>query len=123
MERKIKEGLNEVVQLYIDEKPRLAINDISTYHKFILERILNEDKLKFESVNLGYDWNGPALKGERYRVVGMGLVLRSGNSLFFSGGSEDYKIGINQEHLKECKELLGDNFSIFISSDNYLVPL
>lgn len=109
--------LMKVVQLYIDGKPLFGVeNEHTSYHVLILEECLRKEGIEFNLIPIdnGNDF-GPALKGERYRAVGMGFLIKGGNKFYFSGSSQDYGIGIDKTHLEDYKQSV-ENLEMIVSS-------
>ncbi len=100
----------KVIQLYIDELPILRCGpplstNSSVRHATILEQVLLGYNLSFSRISLGFS-DGPALEGDRYKVVGMGLCSNFGDFAYFSGDSLDYKIRIDKKHLEKIQPLI-----------------
>lgn len=104
----------KVVQLYIGSKPLLICGNASQSHGTILEQVLKERSLEYETFDAGSEgspFHIPKPSGSRYEVVGMGTCQLLGPNLYLLGGrSEDYStpqkiMSINEEHARKIREL------------------
>ena len=103
------------VQLYVDNSPVLILGpELNSWHDILLRSFLEERGLKFSTIQqpgakTPIQIQPPALKGERYRVVGMGEFHLDPKKKWYSGaggGSYCYKIGIDEEHRTLVKRAL-----------------
>ena len=97
----------KVIQLYIDGEPSMALCDGHRYevnHNHALMRVLKERDIEFSMLNR----HAPKKEGDRdsYRLCGAGVVSRGGNKLNHNGKSGTYDIGIDRDHLLECRDRL-----------------
>lgn len=101
-------GYFKVVQISVEDMPYLAFDNLGGYHRNILRKFLENNKIEFESEN-AFGKELPRTTGKNYKVVGMGYFYKSGKELVFSGNSADYHIGINAEHIEKCKQYFNNN--------------
>lgn len=99
-----------VVQLYLGTEPSQrepVIVGKLFQDKFrnILREVLTERGLpiKDETIDDLADELAPALKGDGYEVPGMGMCYKLNGKYMFCGYSQEYKRGIDEEHLKQVK--------------------
>ena len=100
--------LYKIVQLYVDGTPRLETGSASAdTHASILERTLKELGVSYGTIR-SLEHEIPALGGKDkpYEVVGMGYLKRELRGIVIYGRSEEYKIGVNKEHIDRCKPLI-----------------
>ena len=114
---KTDEVIEKVVQLYINGNPLLICGNPTLYHGQILEQILKERGMEYETFDAGTEgcpFLLPKPSGPRYEVVGMGTCQKLGRgSYLFAGHSENYStpqkvMAINEEHLRKIKKLHPD---------------
>jgi len=99
------------VQLYIDEEPVLIADTIpSSRHSTLLDRILTEHEIDFETEKISSKKSIPCIKGDRYKAVGMGLMYLDEDIYRVpeNDTSVDYKLGPNQKHFNDLKEYAQD---------------
>tara|TARA_Y100000310_G_C20087739_1_gene536801 strand:- start:35 stop:490 length:456 start_codon:yes stop_codon:yes gene_type:complete len=108
-----KKNTHKVVQVYVDNSPFLRIgqfinSDSPTYHIQILRDFLEECNSKGEMLidNCFERYKLIPLNGERYDVVGMGMVACIGEEIHFFGSSHDYEISTDLTHFNTIKEKL-----------------
>ena len=104
-------GGHKVVQLYVENRPLLRIGGIMSKHAIILEDVLQELGLSYQNTTIR-DVDVPALEGEKYRVVGMGVCIRTGDHVRYFGESLDYGIEIDAEHLQQCQGLVSPDIKL-----------
>ncbi len=92
------------IQIYLDDRPHLILANHNLAHQDILEQILRESEIRFETVRLNGPNYGPDLFGGRYKLVGAGWVFVDA-TLELSGQSDSYRIGPNEEHSREVQTL------------------
>jgi len=108
-----KSGEYKVVQLEIDGQPYLRF-PIKEYgensHAGILMVLFRKNDIRFQRIEGVSGATVPALKGEKYKVHGMGKAKIDAEQMHasFYGNSLDYDIGINAEHLNLIKQLEKD---------------
>ena len=100
-----EQGNTKFVQFYIDELPLLRFGSTRLKHGRILAQELTKNNIQFQ---VDSEHETPVLRGERYRVAGMGVCEYFGKGIHFYGYSQDYGLGPNREHIEAIKHLLGD---------------
>ncbi len=104
--------IGKAVQLYVKEKPVLAIGDVyNLYHGDILDKVLEEMGVPYEKTATRDGRFHAKKRGDSYIAVGMGdadlfemdegriYLLEKSNSL-------GYGLNINQEHARRLNEHL-----------------
>lgn len=108
-----EKGFAKVVQLFIGGRPVLRFGNADGWHSQILESALKEFNLSYQIQKI----EGkivPLLVGEKYQAVGMGMCNRHGSEILINGNSGDYEIGINKEHIEQCKSLIPKGIELII---------
>jgi hypothetical protein len=92
-------GVYKVVQVDIDGEPYDIYR--TSKHADMLYEILIAKKVPFKYITFRSGAMGPALKGERYAVQGMGLAyIGSEKEILIYGDSYDYDIKIDINRAK-----------------------
>lgn len=110
------QGTRKVVQMIIDGRPIIRFGSGSTNetHADIVANALSEFGItdyQQEQTSEGYR---PALKGERYEVVGGGLgTMLSNGKITLGGKSAGYGIGISKHQADKVGEESDTDFLIF----------
>jgi hypothetical protein len=101
------------IQLYVGEEPFFrSEEDVSRYHREIIEDSLNElgivfgfSKLQDVPPEMRGLWV-PSLKGKEYHCVGMGHLYIEASKVILSGNSFDYQLGPDEEHAERLRPYL-----------------
>lgn len=99
-------GVIKVVQLFLDGHPVMLCGPMNVYHKDILQDYLKSQGIEPESVEL-YNKKLPALKGDRYEVVGMGKGQVNQETDYIKippSISVDYKIRTDEDFGERLKQ-------------------
>lgn len=114
-----QEKMSKVVQLYIDGSPVLRSGNPNLFHGDILKSALDELGIDYKEIVLcegsavSPRRKGPEREGEHYRLAGAGLCSKRGSLLYFGSDSLDYNVGINREHMEQCRSFLeGNGFTV-----------
>ena len=93
----------KVVQVYLDDEPYLRFQEEERFHSGILTRFVADAGLSYATAEGHNGTDAPALSGNGYRVVGMGwaLIDVDKKTVFLSGKSKGYRIGIDSAHAKK----------------------
>ena len=117
-----KNTVHKIVQIYADDSPFLRIGQFlntynPTYHIDILQDFLEECNFKGENLtNNNFEKSKIIpLKGERYTVAGMGMMMCNKEDIIFFGSSHDYEIFTDKTHFNKIKERL----QTCISNENF----
>ena len=101
-----EEGDGKVVQLVVEGRPILRTG-VGKEHADILELALRELNLGFKTRNVGGK-DIPLLEGDMYNVPGMGHYTRCENTVSVRGFSCGYEMGINPDHMEQCRPFLAE---------------
>jgi hypothetical protein len=107
-------GSYRVVQIYVDQEPRLLFAPQSEFHRNMLRSLGEELGRTVPEADFPVPGTGisterrPALKSDWYDVAGMGIcfVIPSVRHALFGGESMEYRVGISREHLDSMKPLV-----------------
>jgi len=108
-----KEGFAKVVQLVIEGRHVLRIGNFDGRHSQILQDTLKEFNLIYQTQKIEGDVV-PMLVGEKYQAVGMGMCRRFDKEVLFNGNSGSYEIGINKEHIAQCRKLIPQGIELIV---------
>ena len=119
IERKVEligkeiEGQIKIVQIYLDDQPYLIYGHRSnSWHESLLKHFLIEKIGDYPTIpHPHYERDVmPALEGERYKVVGMGIAIIDSSEkkliIYKDDESFDYKIKPNKEFNELIKKSL-----------------
>ena len=97
----------KVVQIILNDRPFLCLGNSNEFHYSILEAFLKSMDVTYKTVSIMGE-TVPALRGENYKVVGMGRLfvnIRNGQKMAtFGTNSYMYGIGINKKFVEAVKE-------------------
>jgi hypothetical protein len=107
-------NLGKTIQVYVDKKPylRISVELDKWFHDQILRDFFEECEARGETLVEDIDKipiERIPRNGERYSLVGMGMVLMRPNHFHFFGDSYGYNLHINEKHLKEISNQLEDH--------------
>jgi hypothetical protein len=110
----------KMLQLMIDNKPKILFGLTSSYHSQILEAYLLEIGVSFRKTEIeATPLPGPAPLGETYKLMGAGRAVKTESFLKLYGESIGYRIRPSVSHGKELRQIL--DRSIDLSVDGRIV--
>jgi len=97
-----KENFLKFVQVYINNEPYLRLG--GEYDKILLEKVLSEFDIKFETEEIEDGIIIPVRKGEKYELVGAGKSKPEGGNIILYDCRGDYSIFPDKNHLEEIQQ-------------------